>query len=145
MVNREAFVLTYVWHLTAFFERVCPTGLPVWEYWSYSDISQPAGMAAAIEAVRVANWVVFCQETPAALPSHVQRWAESWPSQVREAKALVGFFSITEDDAGPEGEAQAYLRKLTRKANRGFVPVRDCLWGPRSGVLTEITHPQRTG
>jgi len=27
MVNNETFVLTYVWHLTAFFERVYPTGL----------------------------------------------------------------------------------------------------------------------
>jgi hypothetical protein len=81
LLNREAFVLTYVWQLTVFFERVCPTGLPVWGCWSYADIARSSEIAAASEAVRVANWVVFCQATPAALPSHVRRWAESWSSQ----------------------------------------------------------------
>ena len=144
MVNNEAFVLTYVWHLTVFFERVCPTGLPVWEYWSYADIAQPSGMAAASEAIRMANWIMFCQATPAALPSHVQRWAESWPSWEHEAQTLVGFLSLTGDEAGAESRAQGCLRKLARKANCGFVAVRDCLWGGRDSVLRELTHPQQT-
>ncbi len=144
VVNREAFLLTYVWHLTAFFERVWPTGLPVWEYWSYADIAQPSGMAAASEAIRVANWIVFCQATPAALPSHVQRWAENWPSQEREAQTVVGFFSLTGDEAGAESKAQACLRKLARKANWGFVAVRDCLWGARDSVSKGLTHLQQT-
>jgi hypothetical protein len=137
MVYREAFGLTYVWHLTSFFERVCSTRLPAWEFWSYADIAQPPGAAAASDAVRVANWVVFCQATSSALPPHVQRWVESWPSQEREPQALVGFFSLTGNDSGSEGKAPACLRKLARKANRGFVAVQDCVRGARSGARDE--------
>jgi hypothetical protein len=143
MVYREAFLLTYVWHLTAFFERVCPTGLLVWEYWSYADLAQSTRMAVATKAIRVLDWVVFCQATPEALPSHVQRWAESWPSPEREAQPLVGFFSLTGDDLGSEGKAQAWVRKMARKANRGFVAVRDCLSGARRSVRTSHLQPTR--
>ncbi len=138
MVNREAFVLTYVWHLTAFFGRVCPVGLPVWECWSYADIARPSGMAAASEAVRAANWVVFCQATQAALPLHIRRWAGSWPFPRREAELLVGFFSLIGDDSGSEGKAQAFLRNLARKAHWGFVAIRDCLWGARPDVPRDL-------
>jgi hypothetical protein len=47
MVNREAFLLTYVWHLTTFFGRVCPVGLPAWECWSYGEITRPSGTIQA--------------------------------------------------------------------------------------------------
>jgi hypothetical protein len=143
MVNREAFVLTYAWHLTRLFERVCHTGLLEWAFWSYADLDQPSELTAASKAVRVANWVVFCQATPSALPSHIQRWAESWLSQERETTAGVGFFTLSGDDTNSEGKAQARLRKLARDANRAFVGVRDYLWG-RNGALRELTPPQRT-
>jgi hypothetical protein len=143
MVNREAFVLTYVWHLTTLFERVSPAARHEWAFWSYADLDQPSEMSAASEAVRVASWVVFCQATPTALPSHVQRWTESWLSQEHEAPAVVGFFALTGDDANSEGKAQARLRKLARDANRAFVAVRDYLWG-RSSAVRGFTHPQMT-
>jgi hypothetical protein len=144
LVNREVFVATYVWHLTAFFERVCPRSRIEWACWSCTDLEVPSKMAAASEGVRVANWVIFCQATPSALPAHVQRWAESWPSQEREAKALIGFFSLTGDDEGSEGEAQAFLDQTARKADRGFVAVRDCLWGVKSSALSYGTTLHRT-
>jgi len=56
----------FVDHLTALFEHVWPTELLEWAFWSYADLDQPSEMTAASEAVRVANWVVFCQATPAA-------------------------------------------------------------------------------
>ena len=127
MVYREALLLTYVWQITAFFQRVCPTLLPVWEYWSYADIARPPELAAVSEAVRTAKWVTFCQATADALPPHVHCWVESWPNLDHEAPASVAFFSITEVEPGSEGKAQAYLRKMTRKAHRGFVSVRDLL------------------
>jgi len=143
MVNREAFVLTYVWHLTTLFERICPAALHEWAFWSYADLDRTSQTSAASEAVRFANWVVFCQATPAGFPSHVQRWAESWLSQKREAPEVVGFFALAGDDANSEGQAQARLRKLARDANRAFVAVRDYLWG-RNNVLRGFTHSQRT-
>jgi len=141
MVNREAFVLTYVWHLTELFEQECPTGPLEWAFWSYADLDHPSQTSAASEAVRLANWVVFCQATPSALSSHIQRWAKSWLSQEREAPAVVGFFALT-GEANSEGKAQARLRKLARDANRAFVAVRDYLWG-RNNVLRGFTHSQR--
>ena len=62
MVYREAFLLTYVWHLTAFFERVCPTGLLVWEYWSYADLAQwsakRGGHFCAIDVSSDWHWTI---------------------------------------------------------------------------------------
>ncbi len=142
IVDHEAFLLTYVWHLTTFFERVCPSEQPKWKYWSYAGIAQPLGMATASQAVGTANWVVFCQSTPTALPSYVQRGSESWLSQEREPRASVGFFDLTGDEPGDESKAQVFLRKLARKENRVFVAVRDCLWGDRGTALPCLTHPQ---
>ena len=144
MVYREAFVMTYAWHLTTFFERARPTGHPEWAFWSYDDIAQPSGMAAASEAVREMEWVVFCQATSEALPSHVQRWAEGWPSPESEAQAFVGFFCVACDGSDSEGKAQECLRKLAYKTSRGFVTIRDGVWADRSSVPRGIAHLQPT-
>lgn len=138
MVTQETFLLTYVWHLTAFFGRVCPKGLLAWKCWSYTDIAEPLEMTAASEAVRLADWVVFCQATPTALPTHVKHWTQSWPAEKPGRDALVGFFSIVGDDSSAEGKAQVYLRTFARNANRTFVAVRDYLWGRQT-----ITDPTK--
>lgn len=142
MVWREALLLTYVWHLTAFFRQLCPSRRPVWEYWSYNDLDTPSVTTAAGEAVREADWVMFCQATPASLPPHVRHWAERWSAPGRETRAFVGFLSLTGDDSGSEEEARACLRKLARKANRRFVVVRDFLSVDQSATLREVRHLQ---
>ena len=127
LLNRDAFLLTYVWHLTAFFERVCPARLRIWECRSYGDIALTLDMAAISESVRVADWVVFCQATPATLPSHVRRWVESWHTREHNSKAWVGYFVLNNDDLSLEDNTEAYLRKMAQSINRDFVAVCDYL------------------
>jgi hypothetical protein len=138
MVWREALLLTYVWHLSAFFAQVCPSRRPDWKYWSYNDLLESPGTSAAAEAVRGADWVMFCQATPAALPPHVRHWAEGWSAPERETRPFVGFLSLTGDDLGSEDEALGCLRKLARKADWRFVAVRDFLSVDRSATLREV-------
>ena len=95
VVNREAILLTFVWQLTAFFQRVSPTRLPAWLCWSYADLARTSRVAAATRAVRTADWVVFCQATSKPLPTHVRRWADSWPHRRSAPGPAIGFFSLT--------------------------------------------------
>jgi hypothetical protein len=138
MVWREALLLTYVWHLSAFFAQLCPSGRPDWKYWSYNDLLESSGTSAAAEAVRWADWVMFCQATPASLPPHVRHWAEGWSAPERETRAFVGFLSLTGSDSGFEDEALVCLRKLARKADRRFVAVRDFLSVDRSAAARDV-------
>lgn len=76
--------------------------------------------------------VLLNRESPVTdvLPRHVERWVEHWAVAEFTAPASIGFFSIAGNDSDFEGKAQSSLRKLARRTNRGFVAVRDLLWGP---------------
>ncbi len=130
VVNREAILLTFVWQLTAFFQRVSPTRLPAWLCWSYADLARTSRVAAATRAVRTADWVVFCQATSKPLPTHVRRWADSWPHRRSAPGPAIGFFSLTTTGFDAEVKTQAYLRDLARSVGRCFIAVRDFLWSP---------------
>jgi hypothetical protein len=144
MVHADAFVLTYVWHLTFFFEQLHPKTIPEWASWSHARIKQPSGRAEASRAVRRADWVVFCQATPAALPSHVQRWAQRWLCKEAGVQTTLGLFTLTEDVGGPEGISEAFLRRLAHRAQTAFVNLRDCTCWALSVPAAESTYASRS-
>jgi len=98
MVNREAFVLTYVLAPYRAFRACMPTGLLEWAFWSYADLDQPSEMSAAREAVAWPTGSCSVRQhdgLPVARPTLDRKLL----SQEREAPAVVGFFALTGDEA----------------------------------------------
>jgi hypothetical protein len=122
-----------------FMACIRPEAQQEWVYYSYRDMKVPAIAASAIKAVRGADWVVFCQEDMAGLPSHVQYWVQRWLEKKPNLDARLALLTLNEGTVQSDG-AQTQLNNAARRTGMEFVIIDDYLKLLRCGrpILKEV-------
>lgn len=128
MVGGDNMVLSYLWRLVPYFDRLFPMALHDWTYWSFADLEKPITATVASGVVAVADWVVFCQLTLAPLPPHVQSWIERCLERQSESKTTLGLLTLSKDRSGAN-PIQTYLQEEASRTGTKFIDVQDCLDG----------------